>query len=92
MVWDFDPLSGRLRHMREAGVSVVLGGGIAGITSGSALGKELAVGRNFRIALGGNRGSGRFHKRHYHRRITDERGIIGSGGGINWHCPWQKGW
>jgi len=67
-------------------------GGVASLLSDSALGEELAIGKNFRIAPGGNRGPGRFHRRYYHRRITDSTGQTVPGGGIGWHRPWQKGW
>ena len=67
-------------------------GGIAGLTTGSALGRELRIGKNFRIAPGGNRGRGRFQLPHYHRRITDSGGNTVPGGGIKWQRPWQRGW
>jgi hypothetical protein len=50
------------------------------------------IGKNFRIAPGGNRGRGRFQLPHYHRRITDSGGNTVPGGGIKWHRPWQRGW
>lgn len=55
-------------------------------------GREIKIGNNFRLALGGNRTghpTGRFP--HYHRRIVDPKtGEPVPGGGIGRHRPWDK--
>jgi hypothetical protein len=67
-------------------------GALSGTIAGSAFGRELSIGRNFRIAPGGNRGKGYFQLPHYHRKIVDSGGKTVPGGSTKWHRPWQKGW
>jgi RHS repeat-associated protein len=55
-------------------------------------GYELEIGRNFRLALYGNRTGGIGELPHYHRRILGPDGHTIAGGGIRWHRPWQYGW
>jgi RHS repeat-associated protein len=58
----------------------------------SALGPEISIGKNLRIAPLGNRTpnpTGQLP--HYHRRIIGPDGQTIPGGGIGWHRPWQKG-
>jgi RHS repeat-associated protein len=71
-----------------------VGGLVAGVaitSRGYATGAELSIGRNFRLALWGNRTghpTGRFP--HYHRRGTDANGNTRPGQGIGRHRPWDK--
>lgn len=60
---------------------------------GMLKGQEIVFNRNFRIALlGGSKpkSPAEFFP-HYHRRILDANGNTISGGAIDWHRPWQKG-
>jgi hypothetical protein len=67
-------------------------GALSGTVAGSLLGKELSIGKNLRIAPGGNRGKGYFQRPHYHRKIVDSNGKTVPGGSKDWHRPWEKGW
>ena len=61
------------------------------ITRFAILGREISFGKNFRIALFGNRTGNTFGRwPHYHRRVIDKlTGNTKPGQGIGRHRPWE---
>lgn len=89
--------TGRPASVRDVAVAGGLGaipGGIGAagkIASFAKHGREIQIGKNFRIAPFGNRTGhpiGRFP--HYHRRVMDKSGETLPGQGIGRHRPWES--
>lgn len=80
-----------------AGVAATAGVGVGAVEAaaraGYTTGREISIGKNFRISPLGNRNADALAARapHYHRRIADGSGNTVAGGGMKWHRPWQKG-
>jgi RHS repeat-associated protein len=76
----------------EVGLSALGGAALGGVGRFGALGKELSIGRNLRVAPFGNRTGHPTGKwPHYHRRSPDPKtGQSPPGQGIKRHRPWDK--
>ncbi len=90
--WNIDAKKGEITLLDTPSMLDLIGYATAGLVGEFAwFGKEITIGKNWRIAPFGNRTghpTGRFP--HYHRSAKDASGKVKPGGSIKRHRPWDS--